>query len=67
MILLKLCLKSANLDPFHPYPKPTIELQNPIICISIEYVVTAEDLEERNPIIVSNQPVDISEDGKALL
>ena len=32
-----------------------------------EYVVTAEDVEERNPIIASKQVVNISEDGKALL
>ena len=34
---------------------------------SQEYVVTAEDVEERNPIIASKQVVNISEDGKALL
>ena len=31
-----------------------------------EYIVTAEDLEERNPIIASKKDLDISEDAKAL-
>jgi hypothetical protein len=31
-----------------------------------EYVVTAADLEERNPIIASKKDIEISEDGKAL-
>ena len=32
-----------------------------------EYQVTAEDLEERNPIILSNQNVELDEDAKSLL
>ena len=34
---------------------------------SQEYVITPEDLEERNPIILSNQNVELLEDEKALL
>ena len=34
---------------------------------SQEYVVSVEDLEERNPIVASKQVVDIPEDGKALM
>ena len=32
-----------------------------------EYIVTPEDLEERNPIILSSQDVELSEDAKALM